>query len=72
MILSFILQKTDGDIPMTNPCIEYCYVRFGKRYTTACDTTCEFAKMVKENRELRSKLEKLTAEQDKTTDHKNS
>lgn len=46
---------------MTNPCIEYCYLRHGRRYTSDCDATCEFAKAVKENRTLRADIEQLTS-----------
>lgn len=50
---------------MTNPCIEYCYIKYGRRYTTSCDTVCEFARIAKENRELRAIIERLTAGRDK-------
>ncbi len=30
------------------PCVEHCFVKFGKHYTPKCDNTCEYAKAVKE------------------------
>lgn len=42
---------------LMNPCIDYCFLRFGKQYNTSCDKECEYAKVVKENRELKAKLE---------------
>lgn len=38
------------------PCRDYCYVRYGKQYTPDCDNTCDYARVVIENRELRKQL----------------
>lgn len=43
---------------MFNPCIEYCYLRFGKQYTTDCDKQCEFAKIVKEKKLIEEDLDR--------------
>ena len=32
-----------------SPCVEYCYARYGKQYTPACDDMCDYAAAVKEN-----------------------
>lgn len=35
------------------PCVDYCYVRFGREYRAEdCDNTCAYAKVVKENSRL--------------------
>lgn len=47
-----------------NPCIEYCYFRFGKRYSADCDTSCEFAKAMKDNRVLISDVSRLITQRD--------
>lgn len=39
------------------PCKELCYLRYGKQYTSECDTTCEFARVVAENKKLKAELE---------------
>lgn len=46
------------------PCIDYCYIRFGKRYTESCDANCEFARVIKENKMLRADVARLTKERD--------
>ena len=40
-----------------NPCVDLCYLRYGKEYSEECDETCDYAKAVKELKELRAKLE---------------
>jgi hypothetical protein len=42
-----------------NPCVEYCYKQLGKEYTTDCDINCEFAKSLKEKKELEGQLSSL-------------
>lgn len=37
---------------MFEPCYEHCYLRYGKQYTKECDDKCNYAKAVKENKEL--------------------
>lgn len=37
---------------MLEPCYEHCYLRYGKQYTTECDDKCNYAKAVKEKKEL--------------------
>ena len=52
----------NGGIKMSelfNPCYEHCYLRHGKEYGPGCDDTCEYAKAVKENREMREELDEL-------------
>lgn len=41
---------------MFNPCFEHCNLRFGKQYTPDCDDKCEFAKVVKEKKDLEKEL----------------
>lgn len=38
---------------MFNPCIEHCYHRYGKGYSSDCDDKCEYAKVVKEKKYLK-------------------
>jgi hypothetical protein len=33
---------------MFEPCIEHCYLRFGKQFEPACYETCNYAKACKE------------------------
>ncbi|MCM1232312.1 MAG: hypothetical protein NC489_19490 [Ruminococcus flavefaciens] len=42
---------------MMNPCLEYCYNRYNKQYTSDCDDKCEFAKTVKENKLLKEEMD---------------
>lgn len=35
-----------------NPCIDYCFMRNGKEYSSKCDDKCEYAKVVKEKEQL--------------------
>lgn len=44
---------------MFNPCRDHCYFRYGKQYTPECDSTCEYAKVVKENKELKLRVDDL-------------
>ena len=46
-----------------NPCKDFCYIRFGKQYTSKCDKTCEYAKVVLENRELKERLAKYESKE---------
>ena len=32
------------------PCYEHCFLRYGKQYTKDCDDTCDYAKVIKENK----------------------
>lgn len=41
---------------MFNPCIEHCYVRNGKEYSSECDNICTYAQIAKEKRELEEEL----------------
>lgn len=43
---------------MFNPCVEHCYNRYGKQYSSDCDDKCEFAKEIKEKRILGEKSNK--------------
>ena len=47
-----------------DPCIDYCFNRFGKGYTKDCDNNCEYAKVIAENKELCANLARVTAERD--------
>lgn len=40
-----------------NPCIDYCFQRFGRQYTPECDAHCAYAKAEKQLLTLRSELE---------------
>lgn len=44
---------------MFEPCIEHCYLRFGKQYTPDCDDKCAYAKAVKERDHALEKLKGL-------------
>lgn len=44
---------------MFNPCIDHCYLRYGKQYTSDCDDQCEYAKLAKENQKLKEQLYEL-------------
>lgn len=52
-----------SDNNMMNPCRDYCYLRFGKQYTESCDTTCDYAKVVKENKRMKATLESIMGSQ---------
>lgn len=47
-----------------NPCIDYCYVRFGKQYESKCDTECDYAKIAQENKQLKEEIERLKAKEE--------
>lgn len=32
---------------MFNPCLEHCYQKYDKQYSSDCDNNCEFAKAIK-------------------------
>lgn len=49
---------------LMNPCYEYCFLRHGRQYSTECDTFCQFAAYVAENRHLKSELEKYRNSKD--------
>ena len=40
---------------MYNPCIDGCWNRYGQLYSSTCDGKCEYAKVVKELKELKKK-----------------
>lgn len=42
---------------MFNPCIEHCYNRYGKQYSSDCDDKCEYAKMANEYNLLKNRDE---------------
>ena len=48
-----------------NPCIELCYLRYGKQYTPECDEFCDYAKAVKENKQLKVALEEINEHEEK-------
>lgn len=35
-----------------NPCTEYCFNRYGKEYSSECDTECEYASEVRKRKLL--------------------
>ena len=35
---------------MFNPCYEHCFIKYGKQYTSECDTKCDYAVLAKEKR----------------------
>ncbi len=39
-----------------NPCVDYCYLRYGKQYSHDCDSKCEYAKVVLENKTLKKAI----------------
>ena len=39
-----------------NPCVDYCYLRFGKQYRPECDDTCDYAKAAKKAKQLEKEL----------------
>ena len=43
---------------MFNPCIEHCYNRYGKQYSSDCDTKCEYAKVVSEKKLLEEEMDR--------------
>ena len=38
------------------PCRDHCYIRYGKQYTKECDTTCDYAKVCLENKDMLNTL----------------
>ena len=50
---------------MFNPCVDYCWNRFGREYSKDCDNTCEFAKIAKELDKYKELFEKLYSAFDK-------
>lgn len=43
---------------MFNPCIEHCYNRYGKQYSSDCDDKCEYAKVVREKKLLEEEMDR--------------
>lgn len=43
---------------MFNPCVEHCYRKYGKQYSSDCDDKCEYAKTVKEKKLLEEELDR--------------
>lgn len=43
---------------MINPCIDFCYARFSKQYSSDCDDKCEYAKIVKEKKLLEEEMDR--------------
>ena len=41
-----------------NPCYDYCYLKYGKQYTEECDSTCDYARVCLENKELQEREER--------------
>lgn len=44
---------------MFNPCVEHCYVRYGKQYSPECDNECVYAKATRKIEELESESDRL-------------
>lgn len=42
------------------PCYEHCYIRFGKQYSKECDSSCDYARVILENKKLKSSRSDLT------------
>lgn len=42
---------------MIKPCIDFCYNRYGKQYSSDCDDKCEYAKVIREKKILEEKTE---------------
>ena len=42
-----------------NPCVEYCYNKFGRSYSKKCDTMCDYARIVKEKDALIKRCKEL-------------
>ncbi len=40
-----------------DPCYDFCYLRYNKQYSQDCDSTCEYAKVVLENKALKEIME---------------
>lgn len=40
-----------------NPCVDYCFQRFGRQYTPECDNYCAYAKAEKRILALQTELE---------------
>ena len=44
--------------PCHIPCFEHCYVKYGKQYEPKrCDDTCDYARAILENKELKRREE---------------
>ncbi len=39
-----------------NPCIDHCYLRYGKQYSHDCNSKCEYAKAILENKALKETI----------------
>ena len=42
-----------------NPCITFCYTKFGKTYSPECEDRCRFAKVIKELRNIKLEIRKI-------------
>lgn len=43
---------------MFNPCVEHCYLKYGKQYSPDCDDKCEYAKVVNEKKLLEEEMDR--------------
>lgn len=43
---------------MINPCIDFCYAKFNKQYSSDCDDKCEYAKVIKEKKMLEEEMDR--------------
>lgn len=37
---------------MMCPCVDYCYLRFGKQYSKECDSKCDYVRVIKVLKEV--------------------
>lgn len=44
---------------MFDPCVEHCYPRYGKQYSSECDGKCEYARTVKELADVKAEREMI-------------
>lgn len=51
-----------------NPCVDHCYVRYGKEYSKECLGHCEYADTVADLRETVKELGDLTSRVAKSAD----
>lgn len=50
------------------PCIDYCYNHFGKQYSEDCDFKCDYARLIRKNKQLEKENEFLIKIADRTMD----
>lgn len=43
---------------MINPCVDLCYTRYGKQYSSDYDGKCEYAKVIKEKKILEEEMDR--------------